>query len=436
MPLIISLSAFSAIIFRLYLSFNIYIPKFSFGFMNIYFFEIFSVFLIILLIFKKKLKILTNIERSYLLFIFLSFLTFLEGFLYTGVIDWKALFLILKFASFGLLIPVGYYLHKAFREQEIMRIFYLQAFFIIAVAGFIIYNMSTHPQSLNYMIGDYSPRYRLIGFTGYSLGLSGLKQIGHTSVSMGIYIAFIFFIFLSLYINNSNRRYLHCFIMVLLFCGELLTYSRAGILVIVCGLLILFIDRFLNKYVFYLFLVLLVFLLTLILYPSLQIYTKLFGTFSKLFIGHAGEGFWGGTIIIRIKYWLKALDFFRDNPLMILGGVGYGEQYANIITGIAFYESLIVTTLIQSGIFVLGVILAHFYYMWKYVNNDLKNNDSNFYSVILYGYKLFIPGFFIANCVAGNSLQTDFLAPIFYFILGVCIINIRKLTMAESYGKE
>ena len=59
-------------------------------------------------------------------------------------------------------------------------------------------------------------------------------------------------------------------------------------------------------------------------------------------------------------------------------------------------------------------------------NAYVEATINQLYSAILYGVKLFIPGFFIANSVGGNSLQTDFIVPFFFFIIGTTIYKLKK----------
>lgn len=207
-----------------------------------------------------------------------------------------------------------------------------------------------------------------------------------------------------------------------MFFGCLLTYSRSGLLVTVLGVLYLLIDKAKNKQVIVLFVGVIMSLFALSRYVDLAELMTSFGSLGKLV---ETSGVQDGSAQQRVAYVMMAKDYVLDHPYVLFFGTGYGESYTLSLIGTPHLESLIFTTFFQSGIFVVLILMAHFFYLWKYANKYSKGSCGNVYSAVLYGYKIYIPGLVLANLVGGNSLQTDFMAPFFYFMLGVCIYRLR-----------
>jgi hypothetical protein len=149
-----------------------------------------------------------------------------------------------------------------------------------------------------------------------------------------------------------------------------------------------------------------------------------FGSLGKLF---SNDDFKDASSQQRIIYVLRGWDYIVDNPFSLFLGTGFGEMYTYALLDTPHLESLILTTLFQSGVFTLLCLVAHFYFLWSTARYGSVRAHSPFRRSIFYGYKLYIPGLLLANLVGGNSLQTDFIAPVFYFLLGACMYGDRTV---------
>ena len=418
---IISKTRILFVIFILYVSTTILTPKIDFGFVVIYPFEPFLILISIYLLIKKKIVFITNIEKSYLLFIAISVSTYILGVFNTGIVDEKAILLIIKFLSFGFIIPISYYFSKYITEDTVEKILFVQLLFVIVFGSYVIYHFIFFPISMGDIIWGYSQEYRLIGFSGYGFGIDGLRAIGNTSVQTGIFVALLFLLYLSLYINLNKKRYL--FFMVISLIGELLTQSRSGLVIVLVGIMYIVIDKYKNGNLLKLLFFTFIFLTSIIIYFDLWEFISTFGTIGKIV---SSDGYQDGSTQLRLKFMFDAFEYIANNPLAIFFGTGYGEGYTFALIGTPFLENLIFTVLFQSGIIAFLIVISIFYFMWHYSDKLSNKKHHNIYSAILYGIKLFIPGFFIANSVGGNSLQTDFIVPFFFFIIGTTIYKLKK----------
>jgi hypothetical protein len=405
----------------LYACTTVFTPKIDIGIAPVYLFEPIFLVVVAYLFKKNRLLIHTNIERTYFLFIILTFFTYFEGPLYTSIFDLKSALLLVKYTLFVMMIPVVHYLNGALTYRLFIGVLYSQFIFVFLSVLYVAFNMLVNPISLGEMIWNYSSEYRLIGFTGQAIGIDGLNGVGNTSVQMGVYTGLLFLISLSIFIHLKKNMYLLW--SLVMFFGSLLTYSRSGLLVIVLGVLYLLIDKANSKRVMVLFVGAVTSLLVLSSYVDLPELMTSFGSLGKL---AETSGYKDDSAQQRVRYVLMALDYVLAHPYVLLFGTGFGEAYTMYLIGTSNLESLIFTTLFQSGIFVTMVLIAHFFYLWKYLNKLSKNVNGNLYRAMLYGFKLYIPGLFLANLVGGNSLQTDFIAPFFYFTLGVCFYQLRN----------
>ena len=365
--------------------------------------------------------IYSNIERTYLLFSILTLFTYFVGPLYTGILDLKSPLLLVKYTLFILMIPVVQYLNGAITHGLFIGVLYSQFIFVFLSALYVVFNMLVNPISLGDMIWNYSSEYRLIGFSGKAIGIDGLNDVGNTSVQMGVYTGFLFLISLSMFFHLKKNIYLLWSLIMLI--GSFLTYSRSGLLVIILGVIYLLIDKIKNKRIIVLFVGLIIILFVISIFIDLPGFLTSFGSLGKL---SETSGFKDGSAQQRVQYVMMAMNYVLEHPYVIFFGTGYGEAYTMDLIGTAHLESLIFTTLFQSGILVSMILIAHFFYLWKYSNKLSKNVNGNLYGAILYGFKLYIPGLLLANLVGGNSLQTDFLAPFFYFTIGVCFYRLRS----------
>jgi O-antigen ligase len=402
----------AAYLYFLYALTTIFLPKFSIRFelSGIYLFEPICIFISFLVLLSGRLKF-TLLEKSYLLYIGLCFFSWLL----TGGRDIKSILLLVKFASFILLVPIGRYFINFFTESRLKTIINSQLLFVFIAGGYVVYNTLFHPVSLEFLSGGYSSDYRLIGFTGKVFKSGELIEIGHTSVAMGVYIAILCLINFALYLYLRKRGYLA--VAVFLFIGEMFTYSRAGFLVIIIGLSYFFVSKLLKKGVVK-FLFIFVFVILIIsIFTNLWNYLSAFGIVGKLVQS-------GVRSLRREEIWTIGLNYIWENPLTLLYGIGYGNLFS--ILGFGTTESLFFDTLLQAGIPALFLILAFFYYLWKYSRNlSGPFGQGNYFKAVLYGYSLAIPGLFVACSIGGNSIQTDFIAPVFYLVLGICLVRIR-----------
>lgn len=409
--------------YLLYLCTNIFLPKLIFGQSSFYIFEPISVTILFLLLISGKLSLKTGIEKSYLIFMAICFLALLEGIQITSFFDKKAALLLVKFSSFILMMSAGYFVGELFSKTTTLRVLYSQILFVLITGGYVIFNMIMSPTTIDIMTQGYSQDYRLIGYTGFGYEYGrGVRMLGTTSVPMGVYVAFLFSVFSSLYIAFRNKSYLLC--SIISFFGVMLTYSRSGFIALSVSLLYLLSEKMLKQR----FLVITMALLFGGFLVGQQFFrigdiTRSYGVTAKM--ASVSEALYsqGETLqdsSRRVLIWKEALDYIGEHPGVLITGSGYGEYYTSACVSTSFLESLFFATLFQSGALGLLAILAHFYLLWKNSRRYSLESGSKFYAAIFYGYKIFIPGFFIANLVGGNSLQTDFLAPVFFFILGVC----------------
>lgn len=420
-PFIFSLRAIIVLVAVLYASTTVFTPKLDVGIATVYLFEPIFLLTILCLLVADKLKFNTNIERSYCAYIALTALTYLEGPLYTGHFDITPALLIVKYSLFIMMMQIARYVNSAVSDRILIKIIYSQVIFVVSAGLYVVYNMVVNPISLGDMIWDYSPLYRLVGFTGQAIGIQGFRSIGNTSVQMGIYIGFLVLICLSLY--RHLRKSIYLFLTLVLFFSSLLTYSRSGLLVIIIGVLYFLIDNFKNKGTIKLFsgAIALLWLFSFYLAP-IDLLTS-FGSLGKV---AETSGYEDGSAQMRIEYVMRAMNYIIEYPYVFFIGTGYGESYTYSLIGTPHLESLLFTTLFQSGIFVFAILLLHFYYLWEYAKRYSGKVQGDLNRAVLYGYKLYIPGLFVANIVGGNSLQTDFLAPLFYFMIGICIFRVHK----------
>ena len=140
--------------------------------------------------------------------------------------DITSLLVLIKYTSYVGLISLAWYLRDEIKEKTLFLIYNSQVLFFILVGSYVLFNTLVFPQTLIFLSGSYTQEYRLIGFTGHSFGVTGIKEIGTTSVSMGVYIALIALISLSLF--RFRGGYVNFTIFISLFICLLLTYSRSG----------------------------------------------------------------------------------------------------------------------------------------------------------------------------------------------------------------
>ncbi|MGE0588235.1 MAG: O-antigen ligase family protein [Cyclobacteriaceae bacterium] len=400
----------------LFLCVNIFLPKINLGFGNFYLFELLNV--ILLLVLLPFVKIPTSrVAVSYVMFMALTLASFALGVFKFGFIDGPSLGRVLKFTFFVFYLIVPYYVADKVSYRDLNQTLNFQILFLMVAGIYVVFNMITAPLSLNEYMWGYDNKYRLVGLTGYAIDLSGaIERLENTtSVSMGVFVALIFLIQLSVY--RAQGGLLNLFITFALLGLELLTYSRAGVLVIIIGLTYYFIlnlkPSLAIKAAMFLAVIVvagLIFSLTETLQEAGTI-----SKFTKLSI----------TDDPRFQMGLAAMEHFANHPFTLIIGNGYGEAYTELETGYPHLESLFLTTLFTSGL-IATLLLCLFFYFIHETSSRYSRFQSEF-KPFLNGIRLFVPGWFLSSFIAGNTLQTDFYFPFIFFILFVSIEKSKTL---------
>ncbi len=403
--------------YLLFLSVNIFLPKIDLGIGSFYVFELINVFVLLLLLSRGRLFLKSIVIQTYMLFILVSLISFFVGVLTFNFFDFISFIRVLKFGFFTLYLIIPYYIYRDISREELRRVLHYQFLFFVAAGSYVVFNMVTNPKSISSYIWEYDNRYRLIGFTGYSLDWKGnIEMTGSTSVSMGVFVAFVFLIYLSLY--RSDKKQSDLVKVLLLVVLELLTYSRAGIVVMLTGLLYyVFLNvnpKLILKWFFGVTAVVIIFF-------SVNFYEQLssFGTFSKIFQIKPGND---TSVNIRINMLTKGLEYIADNPHVLLIGAGYGEAYTQEAIKYNHLEGLIPTTIFTSGLLAALLLIVHFFFLWRQ-SRDASTGGP--FRPFAYGLLLFIPGWFLSIVMAGNTFQTDFYFPLIYFVFFCCYLSYR-----------
>jgi len=409
----------------LFLGATIYFPKLDLGFATVYIFEFIFLFTLLLQPFWRLFKAPSLIEKTYFYYALLAFFSWFVGALVTNFVDTKGLLTLFKYLSYLLLIPFLRINSKLVSEKLVLRSLFLQYMFVILAGGYVFYNMAFTPVSLGDLIWNYSPEYRLIGLTGQALGLSGLSHVGNTSVQMGVHLAFLLLLSVSLFVHTGKRQY--ALMAFVTFIAMMLTYSRSGLLVALIGVAYILLEKLSVKLIIKFLLPAFFVVVIAGIYFDIWEYISSFGVFGKL---SETSGIEDGSAQQRIIYVRTGLDYLLAHPYFLLFGTGFGEEYSYFLIGTPHLESLIFTTLFQVGILGVSLLVLHFVSIWRLVAKSCTKTDSLAIRGMLYGCKIYIPGFFLANVVGGNSLQTDFMAPFFYGILGCCIVMVSRINQS------
>lgn len=405
----------------LFVATTIFFPKLDLGFAAVYIFEALFLFLLLVQPFGRLFKAPTLIEQSYLAYALLALGAWFLGALVTNFVDVKGLLLLVKYLSYVLLIPFLRINSGLVSESLVRRALSFQYLFVFLAGGYVFFNMAFNPVSLGDMVWNYSPEYRLIGFTGQSWGLSGLSHIGNTSVQMGVHLAFLLLLSVSLLVHTGKRKYV--LMIIATFVGLMLTYSRSGLLAAFIGVAYILLEKCSAKQFIVFLLPAFMVLFGAGYYFDAWDLLSSFGIFGKLI---ESSGVQDGSAQQRIVYVQTGLNYLLDHPYFLLLGSGFGEEYTFLQIGTPHLESLIFTTLFQVGLLGVSLLVLHFIAIWRLAAKYYTKTESPLIRSVLYGYKIYIPGFFLANLVGGNSLQTDFMAPFFYGILGCCMVIVSK----------
>lgn len=408
----------------LFLCLNIFLPKIDFGFGQFYLFDFVNMLLFVVLLSRGRIFACSVVISTYAAFVAIGALTFLVGMMNFGFFDTTSFFRLIKFILFILFLVIPYYLYKEYSYRDIVKVLNYQVLFVILSGLYVAYHMIFEPKSANDYAWDYDNRYRLIGLTGYALDLKGgLKLAGSTSVSMGVFIAFLVFVFLSLY--KFNRKTIYAITVIVLLLGEFLTYSRAGILVLVIGFGYYFILNLRPSLVAQMLVVVSIFVVAIVASNATE-HLLGFGTITKITHLSFTED---PSIATRLDMLSAGTQYIGRNHTTLLWGSGYGEDYTMQAIGYDHLEGLIPTTLFTSGFLAVLLVLLHFYFLWD-VSKWSSRSESDF-TPFMYGVRLFVPGWFASAMLAGNTFQTDFYFPIIYFIFFVSYFKIRTASEAR-----
>lgn len=392
-------------------------PKILLGNISFYPFELIFLVISVVLFLNDKIKFSSNLEKIYILFFLLTVFTIFEGAFFNNQFYFPPLLHTLKFLLIFMVFPVARYLSGDVRVGTFLAVILTHFIFIIFYTLYVLYNMYFLPLPLEQLVWEYHTSHRVVGFTGKAIGIGGLQDIGNTSVQMGVHTAFLSLISLSLFVRFKN--FFYCLIFMFMILATLLTYSRSGLIVLFLGYLYFCIDQMRKRKFFALFV--LVLIIFLILETS---YMNTFGTLGKVSISSSLQD---KSSFDRLKYISWAVKYLIDHPWAFFTGTGFGEEYTQNLIGTPHLESLMLTTLFQSGFIAFIALIVFLYYIFKASLKYGNIYHGNLYNAIMYAIKLYIPGLILANLVGGNSLQTDFMAPFFYFMLGICMSQCKKV---------
>ncbi len=412
-----------------FVSLQIFIPKIYLFGIPIYFFTILFIVLLFLII-ASNAKINNHIIlNSYIFYmIYLALTTLISGIVHNFPI-WNILLYDFKYLLPLLLLPLISRYHYIFNSHFLELVYRSQIVFCGVVFFYVSWNMALTPLNIAELSGGYSQTHRFIGYTGYVFSDGSINRLGNTSVAMGVYVSLIWFIAFFKYLRKPNL--IKLIVLIILFFCLLYTYSRSGLICLSVGLISYIALNFRKKNVLMFLFITLSSVSILVLQIGIENILKFSGSIGKLFVYFSLEN--EGIIqFTRLIIWQSGLDALANNPLALLFGVGHGESLVEHITGIAFYESLFFQTLIEGGVIGLTLLLIHFWavglILYKVRINSMDSDFFEFVQAIFY----FFPGFLLANLVGGNLWQTDFLAPIFYCIVGVSIVEARKIKCSEG----
>jgi hypothetical protein len=416
-------------LFVTYAATVIFLPKIGLSPSHgIYFWEIMCLPLVGLIILTSKFNV--RFLHFFYLYCFISFLSFWLGWVIYQEPNWVWLLRLLKFSTLVSIVALPF-LIRGFKIQHVRLILNSQLFFVVIFGAYVIWHTFLYPISLTLLSGGYSPEYRLIGFTGRIVDVNqqfgfpdfnmkgfisrlSLKEIGPTSVQMGVHLAVCSSIFFSIYLVLKKQKYL--WITVVMTVGTCLCYSRSGFLVLVISLIGLCVKKY--SYLLLCYLCLIVF--------SVIIFTE---TYPKelMSIGVLGKiSEQGLTDSIRLNFWGYAFDRLMNEPWIWVIGIGYG----NIASGTL--EGLMIDTLIQSGIIALCYIILFMFNLWKisrvsHQDISIASISTRFALAVLNGIHAALPGVFVAITVGGNTLFSDFIAPSFFLVFGICLKEKQKV---------
>jgi hypothetical protein len=422
------------IVAQLYIAYAvsiIFLPKIQFDqLQGIYFWEVICTPITLFLTFYSIKKIFF-LSRFFFGYACLVVISFVFGILTVDTLNWVALFKFVKYFALVMICVVPFVIIR-FRAKHIERILFSQIVFVLIFGSYVLYHTAFYPMTREFLMGSYFPEYRLIGLTGSSIDFSqpfGLPdftslhrfvsrldfvEIGHTSVQMGAYLSILSVIYLAVFMEFGHKK--HLIASAVMAIGTGLTYSRSGFLILPIAFLIITSRNI--KHVVWLYLGIIFASIFLII--GLGELLADVGTLAKFSqIGFSDSH--------RIYYWSWALSLVVQQPWVAIMGVGLGNiQHGTL-------EGLFIDTFIESGIFSLFFLLLFFLALWRYSDTSrLKpsTQPDRFMMAVLNGIHASIPGIFVVCLVGGNPLFTDFIAPAFFLILGICLRRKQQLLIS------
>lgn len=307
-----------------------------------------------------------------------------------------------QFAIFYiLLIP-----QKYFSKVNVFIIF--KVWLIVGIFNllYIVGNyLVLKPSALEYLF-NYHPMYRIIGFTGSGIDLKSfeirssftLNEIGTTTISLSILYAFIALVFIFSSLKHPHRKS----VAALLLCGA--TFSRSGLAAYFISICVYFIRQRVSVSYFYKITPYFVALITLLSLSMIGLISVSKFDFSAI------ENFI--TVLLRLKYWGYALEFFANNVSALAFGVNaLGYNIFDVIR-IDYAESLFLDLLINYGVFPVIIVLLIFYQIF-FKKRKFYSDLADWQALL----PVFGVGLFMANVMAGSSFLTDFLMPIILSII-------------------
>ena len=400
-----------------YAAVTIYLPKVAIGNITFYLTEPLFLICVITSLATSRFHVIGAIDRSYYFYCAVTFLTAFEGFFYTNEIDISAFVHVVKYTAFIAMLSFATEYGDVLSDDFVRRLFTIQLVYVGLSGLYVAANVAISHPSASMLIWTYSNKFRLVGLTGYVLRGSHLQLLGSTSVAFGVYVAFLSLLYLSLFLGTGRRKYLLW--TALLSLAELLTFSRSGLVTLFIGIVLVMFDYRRRRTLWRWIVPCIVLVGVIFLYGGGSILRLVFSFGSLQRLSGSGGALLDASTFGRLNVWSDGWTYIAAHPFALFLGTGYGDQYSIDLIGRPHLESLIFTTLFQSGIIATAALLVHFFVLWRWSGKRARLPGSTLGTQILYAMKVFVPGMFIANVIGGNTLQTDFFAPLFYFLLGI-----------------
>ena len=410
----------------LIIAFNVFFPKILLIGSHFYLYEPFLALLSILFLanYRTNNVYIHNIVVIYFIYLFVLLVSSIISFLFSGVIEFRSFFKIIRYFYIFFIFFIAFQIGSFINEIRLKKILFYNFIFVFLWLIYLLYHYYNNPlPDIVYYTWTYAKEYRFIGLTGKAFDLRNFQivNVGNTSVQMGVFTALFSSIFLSLYFNSKkNLFYLFCLFLFVI--ATIMTFSRSGFLILLI-IFLTFFNQFKNKRVFKIYLIIFSLILLFFLNDSFFNFINSFGVLGKIFITADLQDESSST---RLDYWLRAFNLLKENPFLLISGVGFGDYSSYKFIKTPHLESLFFTTLFQSGI--LGFLFLTFFFLtiYKSMIIYLNNNESkSIYYNILYGLYKFYPGFILANLLGGDSLHSDFISPVFFGLLGICFKNLK-----------